>query len=417
MTSLQPGWLTQRPRWRLGMRAGLSWQCSRYPSLVSRIGQHNLPSWPAWGYMSEGQSVEASIHILLPAPLCTRCAAGTPAKLLAEAVRATMQLHCMAGRPQQALAHLVQQLVALRDARVLQGDMEGLWVTAAAGTAAARDSQLLQQVLDGARAWAAEADADSAAFQARLCSMEAAASLAAQQAARAVRQYSRAVHLCPTAAVPWAGLAATLLMRPEDGGRSAAAALRLCELPALLAAVQADKQEALLVPPAGKVRSAVQHNLPGCAVRAGGNSRPLPSMQCEQGYLFCVILFCVILLVGLTPLPQCPCASLPHPTPPHPTHPHNTRVQAMHVAVAEASTAATLAARQCTPEQLQRRLSAAARCVHEAPASARLWYLGALTAKQAAAVDGSSISSERAWRWCRAAEGAAAVAAAEVVVH
>lgn len=82
----------------------------------------------------------------------------------------------------------------------------------------------------------------------------------------------------------------------------------------------------------------------------------------------------------------------------------------------EANTAAALAARRSTPGQLSRRLSAAARCVHEAPTNARLWYLCALTARKAAAVeeDGGD-GMERAWRWCRAAEGVAAAAA--LVAH
>ena len=81
----------------------------------------------------------------------------------------------------------------------------------------------------------------------------------------------------------------------------------------------------------------------------------------------------------------------------------------------EASTAALLAARRTTPEQLRRRLSAAARCLHEAPSNPRLWYACAATARKAAALGGgcgeAGDGQERAWRWCRAAEGAAAAAA------
>ena len=159
--------------------------------------------------------------------------AGTPARLLAEAVRASMQLHCAAGRPAAALEHLQQQLPALRAARVLQEDVERLWATAAAAAAAARDPQLLQQALDSARAWAVEADADSAAFLARLHGLQAAASLAAQQPGSAAGMYSRAAHLCPTSAPLWAGLAASLLLCPERGSGGAEAALRLLELPTL----------------------------------------------------------------------------------------------------------------------------------------------------------------------------------------
>lgn len=196
---------------------------------------------------------------LLPLP----CPAGTPAKLLAGAVRATLQLHCTAGRPAQALEHLRAQLPVLREARVLQEEMEALWVVAAAGAAAARDPTLLQQALAAARAWAAEADADAAAFQARLCGVQAAASLAAEQPAAAVRQYSAALHLCPTAATPWAGLASALLMRPADGGRSADAALRLCDCPAVAAAMATDRRQPATAPPAGKVSGAAQGNPQG----------------------------------------------------------------------------------------------------------------------------------------------------------
>lgn len=82
----------------------------------------------------------------------------------------------------------------------------------------------------------------------------------------------------------------------------------------------------------------------------------------------------------------------------------------------EAGTAALLAARRITPEQLRRRLSAAARCLHEAPSNPRLWHACAITARKAAAlgIESGEVddSQERAWRWCRGAEGAAMAAAA-----
>ncbi len=82
----------------------------------------------------------------------------------------------------------------------------------------------------------------------------------------------------------------------------------------------------------------------------------------------------------------------------------------------EAGTAALLAARRITPEQLRRRLSAAARCLHESPSNPRLWHACALTARKAAAlgIESGEVGDgqERAWRWCRAAEGAAMAAAA-----
>ncbi len=166
-----------------------------------------------------------------------------------------MQLQCTAGRPAAALAHLQQLLPALRAAHVLNEDMEGLWATAAAAAAAARDPQLLQQALDSAKAWAVEVDADSAAFLARLESLQAAASLAVQQAAAAARQYSRAAHLCPTSAPLWAGLAASLLVRPQDGSSAAEAALRLAEstLPQQAAVAAKRTGTPLHVPPTGKV--------------------------------------------------------------------------------------------------------------------------------------------------------------------
>lgn len=166
-----------------------------------------------------------------------------------------MQLHCTAGRPAAALAHLQQQLPALRAAHVLSEDLEGLWATAAGAAAAARDPQLLQQALDSARAWAVEVDADSAAFLARLEALQAAASLAVQQGAAAARRYSRAAHLCPTSAPLWAGLAAALLVWPQDGSSAAEAALRLAEAPLLQQAAMAAKRSGatLPVPPAGKV--------------------------------------------------------------------------------------------------------------------------------------------------------------------
>jgi hypothetical protein len=84
------------------------------------------------------------------------------------------------------------------------------------------------------------------------------------------------------------------------------------------------------------------------------------------------------------------------------------------IAVLEASTAAVLAAERCSPEQSNRRLSAAAHGVHESPANSSMWHLAAVTAKKAAAEGGTEDSSLRAWRWCRAAEevlGRAAAAA------
>ena len=207
---------------------------------------NGLLSWPS---LQTAALMPHSHQTSLPLP------AGTPARLLAEAVRATMQLQCTAGRPGAALAHLQQQLPALRAAHVLSEDMEALWATAAAAAAAARDPQLLQQALDSARAWAVEVDADSAPFLARLESLQATASLALQQAAAAARQYSRAAHLCPTSAPVWAGLAASLLLRPEDGSSAAEAALRLADAPLLQQAGMAAKRSGapVRVPPTGKV--------------------------------------------------------------------------------------------------------------------------------------------------------------------
>lgn len=86
--------------------------------------------------------------------------------------------------------------------------------------------------------------------------------------------------------------------------------------------------------------------------------------------------------------------------------------QALPEAAAETGTAAALASGRAPPPQLRARLSAAARCVHESPSNARLWYMAALVAKKAAAVEGEEAAGVRAWRWCRAAEGAALSAAA-----
>lgn len=178
--------------------------------------------------------------------------AGTPARLLAEAVRAAVQLHCEAGRAAQALSHLEQQLPALRSAQVLHADMEGLWATAVAGAAAASDPWLLQQALAAAQAWAVEADDDSSAFQARLLGLQAAASLAAQQAQQAAAQYSRAVHVCPGSAQSRLGLAAAVLLRPGGGPHEAEAALRLLDSPAVAAAV-ARVERTTRMAPGGKV--------------------------------------------------------------------------------------------------------------------------------------------------------------------
>lgn len=181
--------------------------------------------------------------------------AGTPAKLLAGAICASMQLHCQAGQPARALAHLQQQLPALQAAKVLLEDVGELWITAAAGAAASWDPELLRQALDAAQAWAVEMDADSAAFLARLRSVEAAASLAAQQADRAAAQYSQAVHLCPDDAALRVSLAAAVLMRPCPPGvassASAEAALRLLESP-LVASAAVARRELPGVAPAGK---------------------------------------------------------------------------------------------------------------------------------------------------------------------
>lgn len=178
--------------------------------------------------------------------------AGTPANLLAEAVRAAMQLHCEAGQAAQALAHLEQQLPALRSAQVLHADMEGLWATAVAGAAAARDPLLLQQALAAAQAWAAEADDDSPAFRARLLGLQAAASLAAQQAHQAAAQYSCAVHIHPSSVEARLGLAAAVLARPGSGASQAEATLRLLDSPAIAAAV-ARGERATRVAPGGQV--------------------------------------------------------------------------------------------------------------------------------------------------------------------
>lgn len=294
-----------------------------------------------------------------------------PSKLLAEAVRASMQVHCAAGRPAQALERLQQQLPVLRDARVLQEDMEGLWMVAATSAAATRDAQLLQQALGSAKAWAVEADADDAGFMARLAGAEAAAALTAQQAQRAAVHFSRAAHLCPTSASLWTGLAAAVVMRPDDGGRSAEAALRLVEAPVVEQAVAAGKAAVAAtedMPPAGTVRWVV-------------NARP----RTVYGRLVC---------------PQTSAAI-------------TANLQALPEALMEAGTAAALAARRASTEQMRRHLSSAVRCLHESPANPRLWYMCALTARKAALLgEGSREGLEHAWRWCRAAEGAAAAAIA-----
>jgi hypothetical protein len=168
-----------------------------------------------------------------------------------------MQLHCMAGRPQQALQHLQQQLALLQGARVLMRDMEGLWETAVAGAAAALDWELLQEALLSAKAWAAEVDDDSAAFLAKLHGLEAAGRLAAEQAQHAARQYSRAVHLCPTDASLRVGLAGAVLMQPVAAASSAEVALRLLDTPAVVATGVAGNGAAS-VAPAGKVRAHLQ---------------------------------------------------------------------------------------------------------------------------------------------------------------
>lgn len=167
-------------------------------------------------------------------------------------MRAAVQLHCEAGRAAQALSHLEQQLPALRSAQVLHADMEGLWATAVAGAAAASDPWLLQQALAAAQAWAVEADDDSSAFQARLLGLQAAASLAAQQAQQAAAQYSRAVHVCPGSAQSRLGLAAAVLLRPGGGPHEAEAALRLLDSPAVAAAV-ARVERTTRMAPGGKV--------------------------------------------------------------------------------------------------------------------------------------------------------------------
>ena len=135
---------------------------------------------------------------------------------------------------------------------MLAEDVQTLWLTAAAGAAAARDPDLLQQALAGARAWAEEADVADAAFLAGLVGAEAAACLASDQPAAAVAAYSRALHLCPWGASLRAGLVAAVLGRPADGGKADAAdaALRMLGSPAMAAAAQ----RTLRAAPAGKVR-------------------------------------------------------------------------------------------------------------------------------------------------------------------
>ena len=212
--------------------------------------------------------------------------AGTPAQLLAQAVCASMQLHCMAGRPHQALQHLQQQLVLLRGARVLMRDMEGLWETAVAGAAAARDWQLLQKALLSAQTWAAEADDGSAAFLAKLHGLEAAGRLAAEQAQQAARQYSRAVHLCPTDAGLRVGLAGAVLMQPAAAASSPEVALRLLDSPAVVAAAVAGNRTAS-VAPAGKVRARVRRMWVGCIATHASIVRSGFLLQ-EAGLPWCV---------------------------------------------------------------------------------------------------------------------------------
>lgn len=305
--------------------------------------------------------------------------AGAPGALLAEAVRAAMQLHCEAGRPAAALAHLEQQLPALRSAHVPHSDMEGLWAAAVAGAAASQDAHLLQQAMASAQAWATEADDDSPAFQARLLGLQAAASLATQQAQQSARQYSRAVHVCPGSEEARLGLAAAVLVRPGSGQREAEAALCLLDSPAVAAAVARGKR-AVRVAPSGKV---------GCVKRAVLWLSMEEQDQNRAGPFACQGSYAAIDPGHLS----CP----------------NCAVQPAQEAAVEAGTAAVLAARHCTSEQLRRRLSAAARCVHESPGNARLWRLAAITAKRVAAADAGSDEAAglRAWRWCRAAESAA----------
>ncbi|KAL4853629.1 Tetratricopeptide repeat protein SKI3 [Chlorella vulgaris] len=190
---------------------------------------------------------------------------GTPAQLLAAAVRAALQLKCEAGQPAQALEHLQQQLAMLRAGRVLLADMEELWVTVVAGAAAARDAPLLQQALSAARAWAVQVDDDSASFTARLCGLEAAGSLAVGGTVRAVVQYSQALHLCPTDASLSVSLAAAVLMLPAGSGTAgAAAALRLLQSPLVVEAAVAAR-DLPGVAPAGKA-------LPEAALEAGSSA-------------------------------------------------------------------------------------------------------------------------------------------------
>ena len=291
MTSRQPGCLMRQPSWLPETRAVQSWRCSQPASQVGDRLSCVVSLPPEDRVQVAGTQTGGMLkqsHSALPA-------AGAPAQLLAQAVCASMQLHCMAGRPQQALQHLQQQLVLLRGARVLMRDMEVLWETAVAAAAAARDWQQLQQALHSARAWAAEADDDdSAAFLARLHGLEAAGRLAAEQIQHAVRQYSRAIHLCPTDAAMRVGLTGAVLMQPAAVASSAEVALRLLDSPAVVAAAVAGNGAAS-VAPAGKVRArtcrmwlAAQRCMP--ALHAW------PLAACRMYDPFCVTIAALLLL-------------------------------------------------------------------------------------------------------------------------
>lgn len=73
----------------------------------------------------------------------------------AELVRALVQLRCLDGQPDQALVELQQRLPLLAQHHVALATVQGLWLTAVAGAAAAGDAGLALQASGrgGARCW------------------------------------------------------------------------------------------------------------------------------------------------------------------------------------------------------------------------------------------------------------------------
>ena len=66
---------------------------------------------------------------------------------MAELVRAMVQLHCLEGRPSQALDVLRQQSAALAQLHASLATQQGLWLAVVAGAGAAGDHRLAAKVL------------------------------------------------------------------------------------------------------------------------------------------------------------------------------------------------------------------------------------------------------------------------------